>query len=86
MRRRGLVAPAGLGHQRRMDDAPEPIATPCVKVCIVDGESGLCLGCRRTLPEIAAWTRMSAEARAGVMAGLDARRALIRPEKLAQFA
>lgn len=69
-----------------MEAAPEQIATPCVKICIIDGESGLCLGCRRTLPEIAAWTRMSAQERAEVMAGLGARRALIRPEKLAQLA
>ena len=32
---------------------PRPIATPCVKVCAVDGASGYCLGCRRTLAEIA---------------------------------
>jgi predicted Fe-S protein YdhL (DUF1289 family) len=34
-------------------DIPTPIATPCVNVCIVDGESGLCLGCQRTLAEVA---------------------------------
>jgi hypothetical protein len=50
-----------------------PIATPCVKVCIVDGESGLCLGCYRTLAEVAAWTRFSEAGRAEIMAGLGAR-------------
>ena len=34
---------------------PKSIATPCVMVCAVDGESGLCLGCFRTLGEIAGW-------------------------------
>jgi hypothetical protein len=61
---------------------PRPIVTPCVKVCIVDGESGLCLGCQRTLPEIAGWAKLSDEARAEIMAGLPARKGLIRPEKL----
>ena len=62
-----------------------PIATPCVKVCIVDGESGLCLGCYRTLAEVAGWTGFSDAERAAIMAGLDARRGRIRPEKLALF-
>jgi predicted Fe-S protein YdhL (DUF1289 family) len=61
------------------------IATPCIKVCIVDGESGLCMGCHRTLPEIAAWASLTDEARAGVMSELPARRLRIRPEKLAMI-
>jgi len=66
--------------------APPPsIATPCIKICIVDGESGLCLGCHRTLPEVAGWARLTDEARAAVMAELPARRSRIRPEKLAMF-
>lgn len=52
---------------------PRPIATPCVKVCIVDGASGWCLGCGRTLAEIAGWTRLSDDERAAVMASLPAR-------------
>ena len=62
---------------------PAPIATPCVKVCIVDGESGLCLGCYRTLAEVAGWGRMSDAERAAIMAQLPERRGRIRPEKLA---
>jgi predicted Fe-S protein YdhL (DUF1289 family) len=61
---------------------PAPIKTPCIKVCIVDGESGLCLGCYRTLHEVAAWTRFSDEERERLMADLPARRGRIRPEKL----
>ncbi|MGH6992612.1 MAG: DUF1289 domain-containing protein [Caulobacteraceae bacterium] len=59
------------------------IPTPCVKICIVDGESGLCLGCHRTLAEIAAWTTCSEVEREAIMAALPARRSAIRPEKLA---
>ena len=62
---------------------PLPVTTPCVKVCVVDGDSGLCLGCFRTLGEIAGWTAMSEEERQAVMGDLPARRGRIAPEKLA---
>ncbi|NBU26641.1 MAG: DUF1289 domain-containing protein [Caulobacteraceae bacterium] len=65
-----------------MNQPPRPIATPCIKVCIVDGESNLCLGCHRTLPEIGGWARMTEAEREGVMAELPGRRSRIRPEKL----
>ena len=58
---------------------PRAVATPCVMVCAVDGESGLCLGCFRTLPEIATWSRMSDEERAKIMGELDGRQSLIDP-------
>jgi predicted Fe-S protein YdhL (DUF1289 family) len=53
-----------------------------VKVCVVDGESGLCLGCFRTLTEIAGWAGLSDGERAALMAGLPERKALISPDKL----
>lgn len=52
---------------------PRPIVTPCVKVCAVDGVTGFCLGCRRTLPEIAGWARLSDQERAEIMAALPGR-------------
>jgi hypothetical protein len=64
------------------DRPPAPIKTPCIKVCVVDGESGLCLGCHRTLHEVAAWARYSDAEREAIMAELPARRSRIRPEKL----
>jgi hypothetical protein len=74
-----------LGHLRAMDEPRARIATPCIQVCLIDGESGLCLGCQRTLPEVARWTRLSDAERADIMAELPGRRARIRPEKLAIF-
>jgi uncharacterized protein len=50
-----------------------PIRTPCVKVCVVDGGSGHCLGCGRTLNEIARWARFSDGEREDVMASLPPR-------------
>jgi predicted Fe-S protein YdhL (DUF1289 family) len=64
------------------DRPPAPIRTPCIKVCIVDGESGLCLGCYRTLQEVAAWASFSEATREQLMAELPARRDRIGPEKL----
>jgi predicted Fe-S protein YdhL (DUF1289 family) len=64
---------------------PPAIKTPCVQVCVVDGESGLCMGCYRQLSEVAGWARLSDEDRARIMAELPSRRGRIRPEKLAMF-
>ena len=69
----------------RSDGPPPPIKTPCVKVCVVDGETGLCMGCYRQLSEVAGWARLSDDERARIMADLPSRRARIRPEKLAMF-
>jgi predicted Fe-S protein YdhL (DUF1289 family) len=70
-----------------MSDArpPAPIKTPCIKVCVIDGESSLCLGCYRRLSEVAGWARLSDIERETIMAELPSRRSLIRPEKLALF-
>lgn len=53
-------------------------------VCTIDGASGLCLGCLRTLPEIATWSRMSDAERAAIMGDLDGRRRLIDPALLGE--
>jgi predicted Fe-S protein YdhL (DUF1289 family) len=67
------------------EPSPPPIASPCIKVCLIDGESGLCMGCHRTLPEVARWSAMTDAERAEIMDALPARRSRIRPEKLALF-
>lgn len=54
-----------------MDAAP--IATPCQRVCAVEGVSGLCVGCGRTLREIGGWTRYTDAERAAIMAALPER-------------
>ena len=52
------------------DSAP---ATPCIKVCVVDPLSGLCIGCGRTIAEISLWPEMSEDERRAVMSGLPER-------------
>lgn len=32
--------------------------TPCIKVCKIDSEKGYCIGCLRTLDEIARWSQV----------------------------
>lgn len=65
---------------------PRAIATPCVQVCIVDGPSGLCLGCYRTLAEIGGWRGLTDAARAAIMAELPGRGDRVDPAKLAPAA
>ncbi len=52
---------------------PRAVASPCVQVCAVDAALGLCLGCRRTLAEIAGWSRFTDAERARILAELPAR-------------
>lgn len=58
----------------------DTVASPCVNVCRMSAATGLCEGCARTLDEIAAWSRMSDEAKRAVWQALDARRALLAAE------
>jgi uncharacterized protein len=54
-----------------------PVSTPCIKVCAVSGQTGLCIGCGRTLAEIAGWGALDEARRQAVMAELPARMALL---------
>lgn len=47
--------------------------TPCIKVCIIDPEDGLCTGCRRSRHEIARWTSYTDAERREIMQQLKLR-------------
>lgn len=49
------------------------IESPCENVCILSPETRLCIGCRRTGDEIAAWSRLTPEDRRRIMADLPGR-------------
>ncbi len=51
-------------------DEPE---SPCVRLCVIHEESGLCLGCHRTRDEIARWSAMGADERAAILDELPGR-------------
>jgi uncharacterized protein len=53
-------------------DLPE-IATPCIKVCVIEPETGFCIGCGRTRMEIGNWLGISAAERQAIMQGLAER-------------
>ncbi len=53
----------------------DEIESPCVKICLIHPETGLCLGCKRTLEEIASWSRLTPEERRAIMAELPLRQA-----------
>lgn len=49
------------------------IESPCIKVCVIHPEARICVGCHRTIEEIAAWSRLTPEDRRAVMAELAGR-------------
>lgn len=59
------------------------IESPCVKTCTLDARSGQCLGCGRTIEEIARWGVFSPAERARIMADLPARLAAEAPARTA---
>jgi predicted Fe-S protein YdhL (DUF1289 family) len=59
------------------------IESPCTKVCVMDAENRYCLGCKRTLGEIARWSEMADAERAAVLEALCGRRPA--PEALVPF-
>ncbi len=50
------------------------VDSPCVKICVVHREAGLCTGCLRTMDEIAAWSNMPHQERQEIMDALPERR------------
>ena len=59
------------------------VPSPCIDVCRMDANSGLCEGCLRTLDEIAAWSVLDDDARRAIVAALPGRKlALAAPEIL----
>ena len=53
-----------------MSDVP----SPCNRICILDPATQVCIGCFRTLDEIARWSGMDEDEKARVVADLPARR------------
>lgn len=62
-----------LGMANQPDAAQ--IMSPCISVCKMSTQTGLCLGCHRTLDEIARWSEMSDNQRRLIMQQLKQRAA-----------
>ncbi|QCO54766.1 DUF1289 domain-containing protein [Pseudorhodobacter turbinis] len=55
----------------------DEIESPCVKLCVIQPEARICVGCYRSMDEIGAWSKMTPEARREVMAALPERAKLL---------
>ncbi|MBX3589715.1 MAG: DUF1289 domain-containing protein [Burkholderiaceae bacterium] len=55
-----------------------PVPSPCVSVCRIDPASGLCVGCLRTLDEIAAWGSLADGAKRAIWNEIEHRRGSMR--------
>lgn len=53
--------------------APTSTASPCTGLCTLDAATGECLGCRRTLAEIAAWPTLDDTGKRALLARLRER-------------
>ena len=49
------------------------IDSPCIKLCVIHPEERLCVGCYRTIDEIANWSRLTPDERRAIMADLPNR-------------
>jgi predicted Fe-S protein YdhL (DUF1289 family) len=49
-----------------------PVPSPCIDICRLD-DRGLCVGCRRTIDEIAEWSRASEARRRQILSELQHR-------------
>jgi predicted Fe-S protein YdhL (DUF1289 family) len=62
-----------------MASSDKPVATklpsPCVSICQMDPQDGVCIGCYRTRAEIAAWRSMDQDDQLVLLDILRARRA-----------
>ena len=61
----------------------EEVESPCVKLCIIHTESGLCMGCYRSGLEISKWSIMTAAERQHIMQELPSRASRVRGKRRA---
>lgn len=57
------------------------IESPCINICVIDRREDLCVGCYRSLDEIATWGAMSSAERQAVMARLPNRKQRIKAKR-----
>jgi uncharacterized protein len=82
MRRIRMAVPLPISYFYLMNafDMPD-IETPCIKVCVLDPESGFCIGCGRTRGEIGSWLDFSVIERRQVIHALPERVATLTQRK-----
>jgi predicted Fe-S protein YdhL (DUF1289 family) len=51
------------------------VVSPCVNICKMDADHGICVGCFRTLDEIAQWSRADDGRKQAILVAVEKRRA-----------
>ena len=59
----------------------DEVDSPCVKLCIVHPEERICVGCYRSIDEIASWSRLTPDQRRAVISDLPARAPLLQKRR-----
>jgi uncharacterized protein len=59
----------------------DEVQSPCVKLCVVHPEERICVGCFRTIDEIATWSRLTPSERATIIADLPERAPKLRQRR-----
>ncbi len=67
-----IAASARLQRASGQND-PQTVTSPCMSVCHMDDATGLCVGCMRTLDEIAKWGNADAAFKRAVWTNIEAR-------------
>ena len=49
------------------------VDSPCIKICVIHPEERLCVGCYRSIEEIATWSRLTPDERRTITADLATR-------------
>lgn len=55
--------------------------SPCINICRMDADNGLCIGCYRSLEEITLWARSDDAQRQAILSAVAERRAALTPDK-----
>jgi hypothetical protein len=66
------------------DESPwkrNEVESPCVKICVVHPQAGICTGCLRSIDEITRWSKMTPEERHEIMTALPDRASLLRKRR-----
>ncbi|MFA9275739.1 MAG: DUF1289 domain-containing protein [Candidatus Aquirickettsiella gammari] len=50
------------------------VDSPCVKLCEIDKQNGLCKGCLRTIAEITIWSKADREAKLQIWKKIEERK------------
>lgn len=62
------------GDMKPPHESLRPVPSPCIGVCRIDDATALCVGCLRTLDEIASWGGLDDDARRAVWRAIAGRR------------